>query len=190
MAPLLEERPSSAWERLGMGQVPTKLSLSLRTVQHLRSAVPMCVDCRAVWPPASPVVAQLYLRQQPPVKDSNAHNRVLTVTSGTGSQFAAAVTAVRKSPASRVLLMASPITIAAIWMQRPACEVSTCTSCPASTSSVGHPAVQDHLRPLLAQPLGLPPCHLPCTTAPYHRQYMWGAQPASTVTSVAAHHLL
>lgn len=157
---------------LGRVQGSTKLSLSLRTVRPLRSAAPMCVGCRAAWRPASPVVAQLYLSQQPPVKASNAHNRVLTVTSGMGSQFAAAVTAVRKNPASLALPMASPITTAAIWMQRPACGVSTCMWCPANTFSAGHPVAQDHLRPLLGQPLGLLPCHLPCITAPHHRQYM------------------
>lgn len=178
------------WAKLGRGQDSTNLSLSLRTVQHPRSAAPMCVGCRAVWPPASPAVAQLYLRQQPPVKASSAHNRVLIVTSGMGSQFAAAVTAVKKNPASPVLLMASPITTDAIWMRRPACGVSTCMLYPASTFSVGHPAAQDHPRPLLAQPLGLLPCHLPCTIAPHHKQYTSGEQPASTVMSVAVHHLL
>lgn len=150
----------------------------------------MCVGCRAVWQPASPVVAQLYLRQWPPVKASSAHSRVLTVTSGTGSQFAAAVTAVRKNPASLALLTASPITTAAIWMRRPACGVSTCMLYPASTFSAGRPAAQGHLRQLLDQPLGLHPCHLPCTTAPHHRQYMSGEQPASTVMLAAARHLL
>lgn len=149
----------------------------------------MCVGCRAVWLPASPVAAQLHLRQQPPAKTSNAHNRVPTVTSGMGSRFVAAVTAVKKSPASLALLMASPITTAAIWTQKPACEVSTCMSYPVNTFSVGHPAAPDHLRPLLAQPLGLLPCHLPYTTAPHHKPCMWGEQPASTVTLVAVHHL-
>lgn len=172
------------------GQGSTKLSLSLRTVRHPRSAAPMCVGCRAAWLPAFPVVAQLYLRQQPPVKASNAHNRVLTVTSGMGSQFVAAVTAVKKNPASHVLLMALPITTAATWTQKPACGVSTCTLYPVSTFSVGRPAARDHPRPLLAQPLGLLPCHLPCTTAPHHRQCMLGGQPASTVMLVAVHHLL
>lgn len=149
----------------------------------------MCVGCRAVWLPASPVAAQLHLRQQPPAKTSNAHNRDPTVTSGMGSQFVAAVTAVKKSPASLVLLMASPTTIAAIWTQKLACEVSTCMLYPVNTFSAGHPAARDHLRPLLAQPLGLLPCHLPYTTAPHHKQCMWGEQPASTVTLVAVHHL-
>lgn len=170
-------------------QGSAKLSLSLRTVPHPRSAAPMCVGCRAAWLPASPALAPLHLRQQPPAKASSAHNRVLTVTSGMGSQSAAAVTAVKKSPASPARLMASPITTAAIWTQKPACGVSTCTLYPVSTFSAGHPAAQDHLRPPLAQPLGLLPCHLPCTTAPRHRQCMSEEQLASTVTLVAVHHL-
>lgn len=95
-----------------------------RSARPLRSAAPMSVEPRAVWPLGtwtSRGKRGLWgCPKRQPVTASCASSKAQSVTSGMGSPSASARTGVRRSRASPVPPTGSPTTTSATWMQRPA----------------------------------------------------------------------